>query len=334
MMKFACFLVLCYVTGLQAAGYGYPSDNKDWNYLTDNSANAQQNWWKKYSKCNDNRQSPINIQTRRVTLQKNIGNVTTFGYGEKTKWKMTHKTHTVSFTPTQLEKAEMPYIMLQAKEYELHDIVVHWGDSKNYFGSEHAINSQKYVGEIQMVHYNKKYASYADAKTKSDGLAIWAHLLQMDSEDKVADADIDPFFTGLGWIKWSGDDTTTSYRYSLNEILPTWRPDFWQAYVYGGSITTPPCTENVQWIVNKVPISVSYKQMEHFWALKDKWMTLNSNDEPLVNNYRLTHNKNSRWVYANFDKDDMDDYVCSAGVSVKPFYAVALTFIACLFLRM
>jgi carbonic anhydrase len=46
----------------------------------------------------------------------------------------------------------------------------------------------------------------------------------------------------------------------LNQILPTNR----QYYTYMGSLTTPPCTEGVLWVVFKDPIELSQDQIGIF----------------------------------------------------------------------
>jgi carbonic anhydrase len=49
----------------------------------------------------------------------------------------------------------------------------------------------------------------------------------------------------------------------LNKLLPAKR-DY---YTYMGSLTTPPCTENVLWMVFKEPIPVSPEQIAIFARL-------------------------------------------------------------------
>jgi carbonic anhydrase len=41
-------------------------------------------------------------------------------------------------------------------------------------------------------------------------------------------------------------------------------PDNFEIYAYEGSLTTPPCTEGVQWIIFKTPIELSKKQIDEF----------------------------------------------------------------------
>jgi len=58
-------------------------------------------------------------------------------------------------------------------------------------------------------------------------------------------------------------------------------------YSYMGSLTTPPCTENVNWIIFKRPVILS---VEEVIKLKDAM--------PL-NNYRGEQPLNDRFVYLN-----------------------------------
>jgi len=49
----------------------------------------------------------------------------------------------------------------------------------------------------------------------------------------------------------------------MNQILPAGR----QYYTYMGSLTTPPCTEGVLWVVFKEPIELSSDQINIFSRL-------------------------------------------------------------------
>jgi carbonic anhydrase len=49
----------------------------------------------------------------------------------------------------------------------------------------------------------------------------------------------------------------------INDLLPTQRT----YYTYMGSLTTPPCTEGVLWLVMKNPVSISAEQVGVFSKL-------------------------------------------------------------------
>lgn len=61
-------------------------------------------------------------------------------------------------------------------------------------------------------------------------------------------------------------------------------------YSYSGSLTTPPYTESVQWIVASTALPISHKQLQIFReaALLDRG---------LHNNYRCTQDLNGRQVH-------------------------------------
>ncbi|XP_019610853.1 carbonic anhydrase 7 isoform X2 [Rhinolophus sinicus] len=77
-------------------------------------------------------------------------------------------------------------------------------------------------------------------------------------------------------------------------LLPALR-HYW---TYPGSLTTPPLSESVTWIVLREPISISEKQMEKFRSL----LCTAEDDERIhmVNNFRPTQPLKGRVVKASF----------------------------------
>ncbi len=60
--------------------------------------------------------------------------------------------------------------------------------------------------------------------------------------------------------KKAGDKHTFSTKLSVGDILPENR-DY---YRFNGSLTTPPCSEGVRWLVMKNEVAVSKEQVEAF----------------------------------------------------------------------
>ncbi len=86
--------------------------------------------------------------------------------------------------------------------------------------------------------------------------AVVAVLIKLGKENKA----LKPVFDSL------------PQRESLRADIPALNPaDLLPAdptyFSYAGSLTTPPCTEEVKWYVMKAPIEVSYRQFAAFKAL-------------------------------------------------------------------
>ena len=73
--------------------------------------------------------------------------------------------------------------------------------------------------------------------------------------------------------------------FNLNLNLPANHKDYFH---YSGSLTTPPCSENVNWIVFKEPITLSLEQVKVLRSLMP------------VNNYRNEQPLNDRVVLRSF----------------------------------
>ena len=55
--------------------------------------------------------------------------------------------------------------------YEFSYFDLHWACDDSY-GAEHTLDGQTFLAEIQLVHFNNKYSSIAEAETQSDGIAV------------------------------------------------------------------------------------------------------------------------------------------------------------------
>uniref|UniRef100_A0A3Q0QXL4 Carbonic anhydrase VIII n=1 Tax=Amphilophus citrinellus TaxID=61819 RepID=A0A3Q0QXL4_AMPCI len=88
--------------------------------------------------------------------------------------------------------------------------------------------------------------------------------------------------------------------FSLNLSTDPLLRDYW---VYEGSLTTPPCSENVTWILYRYPLTISQLQIEEFRRLRShvKGAELpEGNDGMLGDNFRPTQPLSDRTVRAAF----------------------------------
>jgi len=60
-----------------------------------------------------------------------------------------------------------------------------------------------------------------------------------------------------------GDEVAARSTMDLNDLLPTDR----RYYTYMGSLTTPPCSEGVLWMVMQQPVTISNEQIAVFSRL-------------------------------------------------------------------
>ncbi|RHW32467.1 carbonic anhydrase family protein [Neobacillus notoginsengisoli] len=185
-----------------------------------------------YSACTrGNEQSPINIESSKVKTTDKLENI-------EVQYKPTHFSivntgHTIQANP----KTESNSILVEGKEYKLAQFHFHTP-------SEHEFNSQTFDMELHLVHQdaNGKLAVLGvmiqEGKANEALAAIWDKMPKSETEKEIA-------------IKESVD---------LQTLLPSNQTFF----NYKGSLTTPPCSEEVDWIVFEQPIEMSKKQIQAF----------------------------------------------------------------------
>lgn len=103
--------------------------------------------------------------------------------------------------------------------------------------SEHTVDGKRYDMVAHLVHQNPT--------TKQ--LAVIAVFFEEGKSTPVLDAVI--------------NNVGKSVEIDPKDLLPT---DAAHYYHYIGSLTTPPCSENVQWYLLKTPKEASKEQIEHF----------------------------------------------------------------------
>ncbi|XP_043289196.1 carbonic anhydrase-like [Venturia canescens] len=141
-------------------------------------------------------------------------------------------------------------------DYVFLQLHFHWGTTDDS-GSEHTINNVGLPLEMHMVHYKKSYGSAAKAMKNKDGLAVIGILYKID---KMQSNGIQLMLKNFKDFKSPGRATPIQpfplSKFNLN---------FPGEYVsYSGSLTTPPCSEIVTWIIPVYPRFMSQKQIDKF----------------------------------------------------------------------
>lgn len=180
---------------------------------------------------NGSEQSPINIEFSQIKTDKKLENLQ-IQY-EPTPFTLVNNGHTVHANPT----SESNTILVKGYEYKLAQFHFHTP-------SEHRFNGQNFDMELHLVH--------KDANRK---IAVLGVMIQEGKEnEKLASIwDVLP-------KEETAEDISVKERVDLQGILPQDQTSFH----YNGSLTTPPCTEEVKWVIFEQPIEMSKKQIQAF----------------------------------------------------------------------
>lgn len=137
--------------------------------------------------------------------------------------------------------------------------------------SEHTINGVYYDMEMHVVH-SLKTEFMSEKPTRN--LAVIGILFTVD--DSQGD---NPFFT-------SYDPTSTAqFTINMSQLLGNQTTKPVQYYLYPGSLTTPPCSEVVNWYVLANPLYLSSKQFTRFstaWAQNSTFANGNGNNRVVM----------------------------------------------------
>jgi carbonic anhydrase len=197
--------------------------------------------------------------------------------------------------------------------YKLAQFHMHWGDSDNC-GSEHLIDGRSYPAELHFVNWNtNEFKEAANAMIVNDhrGLLVLGVLLSLSVNDNPA---IEKLIKQLKSIRLAdqvapivlteNNNDEQQQQLDINDLLPE---DTKSYYHYLGSLTTPPCTEAVKWIVFKMPITISARQLNEFRTQLHTCTKANEccDRTRMTFNYRPVCQLNNRKLYKSFmDKDD------------------------------
>lgn len=180
-----------------------------------------------YATCDVGRnQSPINIEQTIHAALKELKTLQKFPAKE-----MVNQGHTLVVRFKDGNMMVLDGTPFQMKQLQFHT------------PSEHAIKGKSYPLEVQFMHANAKGEQSMIAVLFEEGEANAAlqHLLEQLPKE-------------------AGKLVPLKSRVLPSELMPQKRT----YYRFSGSLTTPPCTEGVRWVLMKAPMTASKEQIEAF----------------------------------------------------------------------
>lgn len=231
---FAIFTLLPLVASLGGLLMISNADEIHWGYEGDSGPSEWAELAPEFVICGEGKaQSPIDIRDAVETALVDIE----FHYGE-TANNIVNNGHTI-----QVNVDAGSHIVYNGITYDLLQFHFH-------APSEHTIAGEAAPMEIHFVHKDRN----------SNNLAVVGTLL---NEGESANEAYKPIFDNMpakvGAVDALGEDI------ALAELLPERRG----YYTYQGSLTTPPCSELVRWLLLDAPVALSAQQIAAYRAIYD-----------------------------------------------------------------
>uniref|UniRef100_T1GNG9 Carbonic anhydrase n=1 Tax=Megaselia scalaris TaxID=36166 RepID=T1GNG9_MEGSC len=252
---------------------------------------SQDSWGEESPDCNGKQQSPINLIPADAQAQ-NAQNIQFNGYDIQIPGNsliLVNNGHSAQLNfNEQTSNLTITGGILGEEKYILEQIHFHWGGA-NGRGSEHTIDWKPYDLEAHLVHRNTKFESVAEAAGKENGLTVLGFLYEQRSGLLGYNSDIRAITDRLPIIQNEGNTARlTTRNFITGRNFPADKQTTY--FNYAGSLTTPGCSENVNWIVFDRIQGIAADELRKFRDLKT------SDGDALVDNWRKIRDLNDRNV--------------------------------------
>ena len=213
------------ISGLSA------NEASHWGYTGHNDPNHWGELSEKYKMCSDGKnQSPINIVPEVLVATKGLEPIK-FDYKAKST-EVVNNGHTI-----QVNFEHGSIITIDGKEFELKQFHFHTP-------SENQINGKNFPLEGHFVHLDNE-----------GNITVVAVMFDESKKDNDLLEKI--------WNAMPTEEAKKPFVISANDLKAI-LPDNKSYYRFDGSLTTPPCSEGVRWLVLKESVKLSHHEVEEF----------------------------------------------------------------------
>ncbi|KAI1291734.1 Carbonic anhydrase 6 [Halotydeus destructor] len=240
------------------------------------------------AQCAGLAQSPIDFDTNSVIFES--VRVCLINYDKTFKWEVVNNGHADQADIIRLPLGHrIPELKFKGQTFKFEQLHFHWG-SNDQTGSEHTIDGERYPLEMHIVHHNTKYQNVTAALGNDLGVLVFAAMVNIDGPPNKEYVPLADTLNSIADVE--GKKVAIEQLFALEDLLPEAASE--SVYMYTGSLTTPPCTEKVQWVMSSKVQYISRAQMAQFRQLR------RSDNVPVAPNYRKVHPLDGRIVTKNF----------------------------------